>query len=342
MSSAYRGQGTVSEINQNLQAARQMLVSDIRMAGFGLAPGTGSVDVAVAVDATLLLDGFSIQNDANGDGNDSFRLVYSRSTENISVTNLDTVSLDYTSPDGTPTIPVGTPIVIATQTAACLVSVTAIDATKIYFGADAPFNPSSATQCAVVDASVSGGQIASVQTVVIHSYRIDPTRPTAGYLQMSPSGEIIADDWVDMGVGFTNLQIASRYFEAGDGVDVDGDGDPLRDWYSTDNQANPDPSFIRPITATLIQVSLSIEGRGAYGTVGASSSQTTPAFVDMGNVDNNPIGDWGQVCAGAATSPCGIHLSVTADASRPARYRGEHVYRYTRSTIDLRNLGIGQ
>ncbi len=336
MSRAYQGQGTVSEINQNLQAAKQQLVTDIRMAGFGFG-GNGVIGVASGVDASNQFLGFEVTNDAFGDGNDSFRVLRADSSLDTVVTfGPSRVFVDAV--DSRPPLTIGEPLVLMSRSGACLVEVTGTAGTKRI-----NINPSGALNEAPQNlhcAPVDSGDPVTIARFSRVSYRIDPNRPQEGYLQMSPSGEMVADDWVDQGVGFTNLQIATRYFENGDVTDLDGDGDPERDWYSGDNQAPGDPS--RPANAVLIQASISIEARSPFGTRGSAASSTTPAYIDMANVNNNARGDWGQDCTGAATNPCGIYLATTPDASRPARYVGEFIYRSTSSIVDLRNMGVGQ
>ncbi|MBL4633329.1 MAG: prepilin-type N-terminal cleavage/methylation domain-containing protein [Kofleriaceae bacterium] len=364
MSQAYNGQGTVSEITQNLQAARQMLVRDIRMAGYGL--GDGTVSAVSAFDPTATVDGdgnislpgFTVNNNANGDGNDSFRLLFANSEDDIFILGYTPgagakVWFDYDTPDGSdPGFSVNDTLIISGRNDSCIISITLITLgtpSRVHFSNTGAFNSAQNNHC---DDALSGTSI-KVSRLSSRSYRIDPIRKVEGYLQMSPSGEVVANDWVDMGVGFTNLQIATRYFNntPPTTLDPDGDGDNDRDWYSSGNQATYDPltpavTDPRQDDAVLIQVSLSLEGRGAFGSKGSVPSITTPAFIDMANPDHNSIGDWGQTCASAPAgqNPCGIHLALVPDASRTGvfeRYQGEHVYRYIKATIDLRNMGVG-
>jgi len=354
MSRAYQGQSTVSEINQNLQSAKQLLLGEIRMAGFGLVAGTGTVEVASTVDSGGIgaLSGFSVVNNAAGDGNDTFRILFTDADSSIVVVDVPVSQVFVRTEDVPPPLPIGQPVILKTAGAACLVAVTLVvtGGKQVKFQAtpvgkpynETPENP----HCDAVRQAMSDnpGQRATIETFSSRSYRIDPTRTTEGYLQMSPSGEVVANDWIDMGAGFTNLQVATRYFESGDTVDSDGDGDPERDWYSSDNQATPDPTLTsdkRPATAVLIQASLSIEARSPYGTRGAAASATTPAYTDLTNVKHNPFGDWGVACAGAVNDPCGVNLATTPDASRPDRYKGDFIYRSISSIIDLRNMGVG-
>jgi len=341
MSRAYQGQGTVSEINQNLQAAKQQLLTDLRMAGFGL-DSLGNVSVATTIDLSSLASGFVVSNNAYGDGNDSFRIMSADPLTEIVVTGFSPANVNVDTLD--PAAPLdGVVAILMSRTEACVIQVTGTNPNKVIFNpSGAPYNEAPQNpHCQ--DLKNSFDPVSNPVTIAQfsgRSYRIDPNRATEGYLQMSPSGEVVVDDWIDMGVGFTNMQIATRYFESGDAVDLDGDGDPERDWYSGDNQAAGDLS--RPADAVLIQASLSIEARSPHGTRGSAASTTTPAFIDMANINNNSRGDWGQDCTGAPTDPCGIHLSATPDASRPDRYKGEYIYRSTTSIVDLRNMGIGR
>tara|TARA_R110002096_G_scaffold299503_5_gene494105 strand:+ start:12799 stop:13968 length:1170 start_codon:yes stop_codon:yes gene_type:complete len=349
MSRAYQGQGTVAEINQNLQAAKQQLVTDIRMAGFGFG-GTGDVGVSTALedDATspLLSAGFLVSNNAYLDGNDSFRVMYADPIIDILIDNIPNSRVFVDTVEPAEPFEDDEPVILMSRSAACLVAVTGTNPNKVLINpSGAPYNQAPKNKhCDDLWAAYDAGEPVSITRFVARSYRIDPNRPLEGYLQMSPSGEVTADDWIDIGVGFTNLQIATRYFEPGDATDRDGDGDPERDWYSSGNQVAGDPS--RPGNAVLIQASISIEARSPFGTRGSAASSTTPAFTDLANVNNNSRGDWGQACPGAATNPCGLHLSVTPDGSRTAplfnRYVGEFIYRSTSSIVDLRNMGIGQ
>ena len=341
MSRAYQGQGTVAEINQNLQAAKQQLVTDIRMAGFGFG-GTGNVGVSTALEddaaSPLLSAGFLVSNNAYLDGNDSFRVMYADPIVDIVIDNIPT-SRDFvdTVEPATP-FEDDEPVILMSRSAACLVAVTGTNPNKVLINpSGAPYNHSPKNEhCQDLWDAYDAGEPVSITRFVARSYRIDPNRPLEGYLQMHPTGEATADDWIDIGVGFTNLQIATRYFEPGDVLDLDGDGDAERDWYSGENQET------LPSTAVLIQASISSEARSPFGTRGSAASSTTPAYTDLANVTNNSRGDWGVDCTPAATSPCGVHLAVTPDGSRPARYVGEFIYRSTSSIVDLRNMGVGQ
>ncbi len=347
MSRAYHGQSTVSEINQNLQAAKQMLVGEIRMAGYGLG-ADGLLGTSPAVKVTLgspdPVRGFLVENDVYGDGNDSFRVIYGDPTGEAMVATFD-LGTTITLGGPAPIYAANEPVILSSQSASCLVAVTSVAGGPVGVlqlgAAGVPYNNGANAHCVDIQTALSNSEVVTVQRFVMRSYQIDPNREESGFLQQMQG---VGGIWVDLGVGFTNMQLAQRFYEEGDGNDRDNlptpGADTEHDWYSSDNQAEGHAS--RPANAVLIQASLSIEGRSPHGTRGSAASTTTPAFTDLGNVDHNPIGDWGVACTGANTDPCGIHLSVTPDASRPDRYKGEFIYRYTRSIVDLRNMGVGR
>jgi hypothetical protein len=72
--------------------------------------------------------------------------------------------------------------------------------------------------------------------IVARAYRIDPdpARAVDGVLQMSATGDLFgANDWQDIGFGFTDLQVATQFYD-GDAIDT---LDPIRserDWHSSD------------------------------------------------------------------------------------------------------------
>ncbi len=348
MSRAYHGQSTVAEINQNLQAAKQMLVGEIRMAGYGLGAagllGT-SPAVKVALGSPDPVRGFLVENDVYADGNDSFRVIYGVPTGEAMVDTLDIGGTVLTLSGAAPIYAANEPVILSSQTASCLVAITSVAAgppAVLQLGAaGVPYNNGANAHCVDIKTALINAEVVTIQRFVMRSYQIDPNREESGFLQQKHG---VGGIWVDLGVGFTNMQLAQRFYEEGDGNDRDNlptpGADAERDWYSSDNQVEGHAS--RPANAVLIQASLSIEARSPHGTRGAAASTTTPAFTDLGNVDHNPIGDWGVACTGANTDPCGIHLSATPDASRPNRYKGEFIYRYSRSIIDLRNMGVGR
>ncbi len=339
MSVAYRSQVGVSQVLQTLRNGRSFLQRDLRMAGF-LVPN-GRLSVSATMNAARVLPALTVINDETGDGNDSFRLFHADFDRRSTVVAFDQLTHQLTVADGS-VFPAGDPIMVIAGDFACglAVQTKSGNALAVDPGAnpwnESPNNP----QCDDVAGQLALGVAATVHGLVVHSFRIDPTRPTSAVLQRSPSGTLVANDWEDLGVGFTNIQVSSRYYEEGDATDRDGDGDPERDWYSGENQETPDSTGTRPANASLTDVSLSLEVHSeGFDTAGALA---TPAFVVASSRNNNRLGDWGDDCpSNSAMTPCGVDLENLADAARPTRYQGTHIYRWSTTLVDLRNMGVG-
>jgi hypothetical protein len=168
------------------------------------------------------------------------------------------------------------------------------------------------------------------------SFRIDPDPTTfeTGVLQKNDG----FTGWQPIGIGFTNFQVAVRYFEVGDTTDADGDLDPERDWYSG---AAMEPFHAgRPASDVVLQVGFSIEGRNLRK-MDAVSSSASPGFVDPAAdfIDNNPLGNWGDECPGKQYDPCGV--ADLATTTHPRYSFPGRVYRSTSTTVWLRNR-LGQ
>lgn len=359
MSTAYRAQQVVGELQQTLRAARHLVESDVRSAGFMIPNGFRTISVG----ADTALPAVDIVDAADGETPDVLRLGYADGSAVARV--LTFPSATHVEVDDVDNFEVGdlavlvNPQLVANTSGganaaeiatfeACIVEVTTITVgapSEIHFdSAGAPYNSDTNPHCGpgtnfdgtpadgVMDLTTDGETM--MYRFVARSYRIDPNRKDASVFQMSPSGELIADDWIDMGIGFTDFQIASRYFEEGNLDDFDGDLDLERDWYSSDNQENPDTTLTRPANATLIQVSLSFAVR-TNESVDVVSSAATPAFIDNSNppnsVDHNRLGN------SASHTLTGVD-----DASRDEEHRGNHIYRWSSSMVDVRNLGVGR
>lgn len=339
MSVAYRSQAGVSSVLQTLRAGRQYLQRDLRMAGFMVPAPT--ISVSTALDASGTWPVLSVINDADGTGPDRFRVLYANPDVSATITAMDLTNHSVTVSDPS-VFADDEPIMLIAASGACLAAVTSRVGNQLFVDPSSAnaFNqaPNNA-HCDAVAAQVADGVIGSAHGLVMAAYRIDPERRAAAVLQRSASGGAV-DDWEDLGVGFTNIQIASRFFQPGDTTDHDGDGDPERDWYSGENQETPDPTGTRP-PGTITDLSLSLEvcSDASVRTVG---SPATPAFIDLAHAQNNRLGDWGQACPGnTGADPCGIDLQATADSARPERYRGVHIYRWSTTLVDLRNIGVG-
>ena len=351
MSTAYFGQAQIAEVQQTLRTARAAIAADVRQAGFFVSNGFRT---AAFGDTDEVVRPLQIVNNADGSGPDVVRVYYADATAGSRVRSIDEAARSFADVDSTVSFAEGDVIVMVNSAitpagenngtgqvvyASCVVKVTSIDAGapgRLYFSADGdgePYNTDDNPQCAEVT-SATANEDPVPDTVVYRfvgrSYRIDPERKESAVLQGSPSGEMVEDDWTDLALGVTTIQAASRYFEDDDAVDLDGDGDPELDWYSSENQETPDPTGERPAGANLIELRVSVEARTQRGTRAVSTSRTT----DMSNEDepaHNPVGDWP-----------GVQLGGVADDERPDGYAGDHLYRSAEALIDLRNLGVGE
>jgi prepilin-type N-terminal cleavage/methylation domain-containing protein len=349
MSSSYLGQTQVAEVQQTLRSARAAIAADVRQAGFFV---SGGFRTAAFGDTDELVRPLQIVNDADGSGPDLLRVYYADATGGSRVQSIDPAARAFAAVDSADGFSEGDVVVLVNSAiagadefgnaglvtySACVVKVTSIESgapDRLNFSASgAPYNVAGNAQCTEV-ATATANEQPQPDTVVYRfvgrSYRIDPDRKELSVLQGSPSGEMEPDDWADLAIGVTTIQAASRFFEDGDGVDLDGDGDPTLDWYSSEGQENVDPGGERPAGAALVELRVSVEARTQRGTRAVASARTTFLSSET-NAEHNSIGDW-----------AGVQLSGVDDAERPDGYAGNHIYRSAEALIDLRNLGVGQ
>jgi prepilin-type N-terminal cleavage/methylation domain-containing protein len=338
MSVAYRGQSAVSELQQALRASKDQVVKHVRSAGHMIPngfefAGTGGVVQPIVVN----------NDPAAGDATfnpDELRVYYADASAMAAIVSPPPAPpYPSLSVDDVDEFEVGDVAVIVrlkalsgaaagvaaiAQYDACVVKITGVTpgtpGTIDFASSAAPYNTATNAHC---QNALTGGGVSTLYRFVGRAFRIDPdpARRALALLQVSPSGGLVANDWQDMGVGFTDLQLAVRYYEDGDAVDVDGDGDPTRDWYSG---AAP------PLLAAMpMEVSLSLAVR-TVNQVNLVATGSTPNFTE-GNPDHNRFGD----------APS-IALAGVPNAARPAQYQGNHIYRWASVRIDLRNLGVGR
>jgi prepilin-type N-terminal cleavage/methylation domain-containing protein len=350
MSSAYRGQTTISEVQQSLQSARETILPELKQAGLGLPDGFRAQGNNVTTIPAL-----SVVNNADGSGPDLIRFYFADPTAQARVISILDPNRQFATVDFVDTFAVGNVAVLVNprmigapvgggsadiaQFDACVVRVPAVDAatnTISFSATSADYNTADNVHCTEVQNATNSEGAASetmMYRFVGRSYRIDPTRKALSVLQMSPSGELLANDWADQGVGFTDLQIASRYSEEADAQDLDADLDPTRDWYSGEAQETPDLTVTRPANAVLTQLSVSFTARTQFEMDILPSAQA-PGFGDPTSIqtlNHNRLGDRQAV-----------QLLGVADASRPPEHQGDFVYRFSSTTVDVRNLGIGR
>lgn len=355
MSLAYRGQQNIAELQQILAAGQAMIERDLRQAGHQIPDG-----FFIAGDPWLHQP-VEIQNDADGFGPDELRVYFADPGAQARVTAFD--STDPAQPFGQMTVDdagdfvAGDLAVIVKSVKgavpadsrfyACVVQLERIpDASTLLVDGAGRWGSAANDQCDQVrsDAAVADAS-AMVFRFRARGYRIDPDRRDLAVLQMSPTAGH-DDDWQDLAVGFTDLQLASRWNDADDpaggGDTSDVDADPTHEWYSGLTQTaltNPlvmtaPPAYYqasynrqRPWLVAL-RVSLVVR---THSRIDGVPSQRTPALVDATRPGNNDTGDRASV-----------ELEGVADSSRPLELRGQHVYRYATMGTDLRNLGVGR
>jgi prepilin-type N-terminal cleavage/methylation domain-containing protein len=211
---------------------------------------------------------------------------------------------------------------------ACVLKIVQINVNNITFSQAAPWGRPGNDHCSP---AVAGQTM--MYKFVAHYWRIDPltgTRAADGVLQLDTLGNLATNTnaWTDEAYGFTDLQVATYFYEQGDVTDtLDPDLDATRDWYSDGVQkTRTDPigtasTFIPPLLMTMSLVARTdSDVEGIYTT-------STPRLVDPANIANNMTGDHDTV-----------DLTTTADP----HLTGKRIYRYLTFQVDLRNLGVGR
>ncbi len=335
MSTAYRTQQQVAEVQSKLAAARAKIELDAKQAGFGMSNG-----FYMAFPGGVRVSPLRVIN--NADGPDEVAFVYADpslqvatrtdvgatcnlrlcdrlgSTEGFrpgDVVVMSTLSWDTADGYKDP----GEPKVA--QFGACVFQLSGVGPNSFAFSEAAPWGSFFGAHCQAPP--VVGTTI--FYKLAARHWRIDPARPADGVLQLSTKGSLVGvDDWQDQAYGFTDLQVATRFFEPFDVTDtLDPDTDPRRDWYSGEQQElNTEPAVA---LAPPIQVSISLVARTERDVEGIASSSTPPLIV-RGSEDNNPVGD---------REPIPLPSVLPALA-------GHRIYRYTTFQVDLRNLGVGR
>lgn len=347
MAVAYRGQVAVSELQQTLRAAKEIMIREIRSAGHLIPNGFRYKDLGGQQDGPPVV----VQNDPYGFGPDVIQVFYAETSAmaRIATADLSTPSISVDDVDG---FAIGNLAVIVRQKSfepnnagdpaamatlvhyhACLVQITNI-AGNTFNIVSAPTNSADVGHC-TFDSSTIIASGSMLYRFVGRAFRIDDdiASRSIGVLQMSPTGALGGlDDWQDLGMGFTDLQVAARTYEEGDLVDnPDGIAGPTRDWYS--GAVAPPAPQDPPGTPTIVEiteVTISLANR-TLKDINVVPSKSTPGFIDPLNPNHNPIGD----------SPS-ILLEGVPDAARPAEHRGSHIYRSLSVRVDLRNIGVGR
>jgi hypothetical protein len=334
MSLAYRGQQQVSGIQQVLASARQLIETDAKHAGLQLGNG-----IKLASSDTIRFAPVAITNSSTGP--DQIRFMYADTTiQGAVISNGDAatgvplddndqfklndlvmiVNTDITQAN--PDDPAGANV---TQYDSCigLIDQVPLPGIPVHISNTAPYGSGSNSHC---PALIAGKTM--MFKIVARAYRIDPdpARAVDGVLQMSATGDLFgANDWQDIGFGFTDLQVATQFYD-GDGIDtLDPDTDPKRDWHSSESQELMSASGVT-LPAVPLQMTITLVARTDKDVEGVATA-ATPNLTDLGNPTNNMIGDRAPV-----------DLTTTLD---PA-LTGSRIYRYMTFTVDLRNAGVGR
>jgi hypothetical protein len=228
------------------------------------------------------------------------------------------VTVDTTTPN-----PIDPLAANVTSYSGCLLRVSGTPGpTVVQFDTTPPFGEPANSHCP----NLTMGQ-SMLYKVAAHAYRIDPGRPAEGVLQLSPTGNLYGvNDWQDLAYGFTDIQVATQFYD-GDGIDtLDPDADPNRDWYSGDLQTTltasvDDATLYKPP----LQMVITLVARTDRDVDGVGTA-ATPQLIDPANPDHNMIGD---------------RPSVPLPSVDPM-LQGNRVYRYETFQIDLRNTGVGR
>lgn len=324
-SQSSRAQSRVAETQQTLRAASQVMSRELRNAGMyakNIGSGYGG--------AAAWMRALTVTNSSTGP--DSFRIVYADATVrtsirpsnpfNAAVTGVGSLT-GWADGDLAMAVRIGGP----DEGEACFLKITALvsGGPKLQHNPGAsgsPWNAPQNAQCNNLNDSDWDNGNTLFTKVIMRAYRIKPGDPR-GVLQMSPSAEIIPNDWIDMATGIVDMQIAVRLYQEGDGADLDGDGDPEFDWYSgsTMSAALQNTAW-RPVQARISLVAKTL------APVNGIQLDKTPDLINTAMpLDNNDVGD----------RP-GTLLPVT-DPTSP--YYGDNIYRWSSTVVDLRNLGSG-
>jgi type II secretory pathway pseudopilin PulG len=339
MSLAYRGQQQIASLQQVLSSARAMIEDDARQAGHQMAQG-----FQIALDLNNKFSPVMVVN--NTTGPDELRFVYADASVQAVFTdagpiagprNVDDVTgfavndlvaaVTITGTEPNPTDPAGAPLVIYDT---CIVRIVGIQPpTQLVFDTVPPYGTATNAHC--IDAIANSTML---YKAMLRAYRIDPTagREADGVLQISPTGDMFGlNDWQDMAYGFTDLQVATQFFDDDAFDTADPDTDAKRDWHSGEQQETlTRPPILKPYPANkfmpTLQMSISLVSRTDRDVEGVATP-ATPELQDSSNVNNNMLGDRASVALPSAVDP---------------RLMGFKIYRYVTFRSDFRNIGVGR
>jgi len=323
---AYRTQSQVSELQQTLRTAKQLLTKELRSAGYYAGALNTAIDTGVSGSGAFVFQPIAVTNSSTGP--DSFTISYADTTcaARVSSDKNSSFKASDTRVDRTDCFVDGD-IVAAVRIkdgtggskkgSGCVLQITGVQdsASRVNHnpGQSAYNNPGN-DQCSNIDQDWTDGYTVFVKFWQ-KAYRIKPN-DARGVLQVLPAG---STTWQDLAFGFVDMQVAIQ-------AKTDSNGDGILDtvtWYSGNNMGTI------PTTAALLQMRVSLIAR-TIAEVEGVGSMTTPALGgDSSTPDNNPVGDRASVT-----------LSTITDKTSP--YYGNYIYRMVTTVVDLRNLGTGE
>jgi prepilin-type N-terminal cleavage/methylation domain-containing protein len=332
MSLAYRGQQQVANVQSVLAGARQMIEFDAKHAGLGMTKG-------FRLPATGLNWNAPVRVINNTTAPDEVRFYYADLTTQSYVLSVVAGFIQATVDDPTGFV-IGDVVVLSSADISianplapgvdanlsihetCVLEITNITQPlgvwTIDFSTVAPYGQ------APLNNHCPAMVNAMMYKMVGRAYRIDPLRPVDGVLQLSPSGALVANDWQDLAYGFTDLQVATQFFDNDASDSTDPDADPLREWYSGETQET-----LTDAAANLfpvIQMTISLVSRTDRDVEGIATAATPELRVST-NVNNNTLGD-----RASETLPHATDLAL----------QGNRIYRYTTFGVDFRNMAVGR
>jgi prepilin-type N-terminal cleavage/methylation domain-containing protein len=345
MSFAYREQSQIVNVQQSLAAAKRAIEMDGKQAGFAITDGFRIAGDGSLTGSNLKHSPVVVVNSATGPDEigfyyaDASKQAIAAATLPAPDTSFPLVTVQFDDPSqfvadelvvlATPSFTTNNPIdpindAKLARFDACVLQINTVAAPNVTFHVSGSWGTATNDHCSAVVQNAT-----MMYKFVARYWRIDPARESEGVLQLSTVGNLVGGvAWNDMAYGFTDLQVATYYYD-GDATNVDGLDTDVRDWYSGEEQETKTApivktaSFEPPLLATISLVARTDrEVEGVYTTATPQLSGTTGT-----GPSNNTLGD---------------RASVTLPSSTDLRLGGRRLYRYLTFQVDMRNLGVGQ
>jgi prepilin-type N-terminal cleavage/methylation domain-containing protein len=331
---AYRAQSRLAEAQQNLRAALDLIVRDVRQAGYGC--GTLQQDVGAG---PVRVHAITVDNDEDGnEGADSITIHYGDASAPIVVDAGpgNPFGANSTLVDTIAGLNVGDVVFASYRGTACLFKITDLSAgadpaiEHVAGGSGAPYNQPGNANCSDIAVSDWDSGQTMIYRRISRTYRLRPG-DRRGVLEMSPSGGA-ADDWEELAHGMVDLQVTIRVHDpsaTAAALDEDGDGDPQREWYSGDNMETALDGPLPPDADAkeLVAVRITLVSK-PFAELGGPGQDQSPQLCDPARPESNRIGDHCQTALADYTEPS-------------SRYHGVTHLRTQSANVDVRNVGMG-